>query len=226
MKAAEWFRTQKWDRKGEALSSTRIYLESASASFPLDLAQQEPKWYAIHTRSRFEKRVVDLLQEKKVFTFLPLLQQMRRWSDRWSKVEVPAFTCYAFVRIVATAEMRAKVVRTPGVLGLVGREGLGTSIANEEIDNLQTVFKERIPCIVHPFVNVGRRVRIRGGSLDGIEGILVGQRQDMSIVVSVGLLGRSLSIRAEGYNVEPIWSGPFKKVDPSISSKQEILRAS
>jgi transcription antitermination factor NusG len=207
------------------LSSTQINLETALASPPLDLAQQEPKWYAIYTRSRFEKRVADLLQEKEIFTFLPLLQQMHRWSDRWSKVEVPAFSCYAFVRVVTTAEARAKVLRTPGVLGFVGSEGLGTSIPDEEIENLLTIFNQKIPCVVHPFVNVGSRVRIRGGSLDGIEGIIVGQNQDMSIVVSVGLLGRSLSIRAEGYNVEPIWSGPFK-VDPSTSSKQKILQAS
>jgi transcription antitermination factor NusG len=205
------------------LSSTRINLEAALASPPLHLAQQEPKWYAIHTRSRFEKQVADLLREKEISTFLPLLQQMHRWSDRWSKVEVPAFSCYAFVRIVATAEGRVKVLRTPGVLGFVGNERLGTSIPDGEIENLLTVFKDRIPCVVHPFVNIGRRVRIRGGSLDGVEGILVGQNKDMSIVVSVELLGRSLSIRAEGYNLEPIWSGPFK-VEPSASSKQKILQ--
>ena len=200
-------------------------LEATLENLPLNLVQQEPRWYAIYTRSRFEKRVADLLQEKNIFTFLPLLQQMHRWSDRWSKVEVPAFTCYSFVRIAATADARVKVLRTPGVLGFVGREGLGTPIPNEEIENLRTVFKEKIPCKAHPFLNVGRRVRIRGGSLDGIEGILVGQNQDMSLVVSVELLGRSLSIRADGYNVEPIWSGS-STVDSSTSSKREILRAS
>jgi transcription antitermination factor NusG len=200
-------------------------LETTFASLPLDLARQDPRWYAIYTRSRFEKRAADLLQEKKIFTFLPLLQQMHRWSDRWSKVEVPAFTCYAFVRIMATADVRVEVLRTPGVLGFVGRGGLGASIPNEEIENLRTVFKERIPCTVHPFLNAGRRVRIRGGSLDGIEGILVRQNQDLSLVVSVELLGRSLSIRAEGYNLEPVWSGP-STIGLSTSSKQEILRAS
>src|ERR1700688_2731445 len=109
-------------------------LETTFASLPLDLARQDPRWYAIYTRSRFEKRVADQLQEKKIFTFLPLLQQLRRWSDRWSKVEVPAFTCYAFVRIVATADVRVQVLRTPGVLSFVGREGLGISIPDEEID--------------------------------------------------------------------------------------------
>ncbi|MBZ5644074.1 MAG: hypothetical protein LAO19_15035 [Acidobacteriia bacterium] len=165
-----------------------------------------------------------LLQEKRIFTFLPLLQQMRRWSDRWSKVEIPAFSCYAFVRIVATAEARAKVLRTAGVLGFVGGQGLGASIPDAEIENLRTVFHEGIPCLVHPFLNVGMHVRIRGGALDGVEGILVRQNQDMSLVVSVALLGRSLSIRAEGYNLDPICSGPIHITD-SNSSRQKILQA-
>ena len=53
-------------------------------------------------KPRHEKWIVGQLQEKKVFTFLPLLQQIRQWSDRRIKVEVPMFSCYAFVRIVQT----------------------------------------------------------------------------------------------------------------------------
>jgi hypothetical protein len=45
-------------------------------------------------------------------------------------------------------------------------------------------------------------VRIRGGSFDGIEGILVRQGRDQSLVISVELLHRSVSIRVEGYDVE------------------------
>ena len=185
-------------------------------------ALPELKWYAVYTRSRFEKRVVNVLQETNIFTFLPLLQRMHRWSDRWSKVEVPAFTCYVFVRIVATAEIRDRVLRTPGVLGFAGREGVGTAIPDGQIENLRTVFRERIPCTVHPFVEAGRRVRIRGGSLDGIEAVMISHNQGQSLLLSVGVLGRCLSIRAEGYDVEPIWSGP-PIIGPPTSSKHEIL---
>jgi hypothetical protein len=55
---------------------------------------------------------------------------------------------------------------------------------------------------VHPFVSAGKRVRIRGGSLDGVEGILMRQGGEQSVVVSVELLRRSVSIRVEGYDIE------------------------
>lgn len=114
------------------------------------------------------------------------------------------FSCYAFVRIAQTNEERLKVLRTPGVLGFVGNERQGTPIPDEQIENLRTAIREKIPCAVHPFIDMGRRVRVRGGSLDGIEGILVRQGAGQSLVVSVELLRRSVSIRVEGYNIEPV----------------------
>jgi transcription antitermination factor NusG len=179
-----------------------IKLES-NAAFPAPcVAAKESRWYAIHTVARHEKSVAQQLQENGVLTFLPLMQQIRQWSDRRAKVEVPLFSCYAFVRTVQTTEERLKVLRTPGVLGFVGSERVGTPIPTEEIENLQTAIREKIPFAVHPFLRAGKRVRIRGGSLDGMEGILVGRAGDTSLIVSVELLQRSVSIRVDGYDVE------------------------
>src|SRR6202521_2140196 len=169
---------------------------------PLGQVPEESNWYAIHTMARHEKWIAQQLQEKRVFTFLPLLQQIHRWSDRRSKVEVPMFSCYAFVRVARTTEERLKVLRTPGVLGFVGNERQGTPIPDEQVESLRTAISENIPCFPYPFIRAGRRVRIRGGSLDGVEGILVRQGVDQSLVVSVELLRRSVAIRVEGYEIE------------------------
>src|SRR5258708_2367733 len=131
-----------------------------------------------------------------------MLQQIHRWSDRRTKVEVPMFSCYAFVRMVQAVDERLKVLRTPGVLGFVGSERKGTPIPDEQIENLRKVTSENTPSFQHPFISAGKRVRIRGGSLDGLEGILVRQGADQSLVVSMELLCRSVSIRLEGYDIE------------------------
>jgi hypothetical protein len=47
-------------------------------------------------------------------------------------------------------------------------------------------------------------VRICGGALDGLEGIFTAENNDHSIVISVGLIQRSLSVRVAGYKVEPL----------------------
>jgi transcription antitermination factor NusG len=184
------------------VSSSQIHFESKSQIPPLDCAPEESNWYAVHTLARHEKRVAAQFEEKRVSTFLPLLCQTHRWSDRRVKVEVPMFSCYAFVRIVHTVEERLKVLRTPGVLGFVGSERQGTPIPDEQIESLRTAINERIPCFPHAFISAGRRVRIRGGSLDCVEGILVRQGGDQRLVLSVELLHRSVAIRVEGYDIE------------------------
>lgn len=184
------------------MSSAQIHFESALLLSPPGLSPKESNWYAIHTMARHEKRVVEQLRESNIFTFLPLLQQIRQWSDRRSKVEVPMFSCYAFVRVSQKSEERLKVLRTSGVLGFVGSERRGTPIPEEEIENLRTAINGKIPCATHPFISAGQRVRIRGGSLDGIEGILTNQGGVQSVVLSVELLRRSISLRVKGYDLE------------------------
>jgi len=117
--------------------SSRIHLESTSQFPPVGFAQEESNWYAVHTMARHEKRVASQFEEKRVCTFLPLLHQVHRWSDRRSVVETPMFSCYAFVRMVQTVAERLKVLRTPGVLGFVGSERQGTPIPDEQIESLR-----------------------------------------------------------------------------------------
>src|SRR6202140_2061258 len=108
----------------------------------LNYAPEESSWYAVHTMARHEKRIAAQFEEKRVCTFLPLLQQIRKWSDRRTTVEVPMFSCYAFVHIAQTTEERLKVLRTPGVLAFVGSERHGTPIPNEQIESLRTAINE------------------------------------------------------------------------------------
>ena len=184
------------------MSSVQVRLERLVPYSPIHRTPAEPNWYAVHTMARHEKRVAAQLEEKRLCTFLPLLRQTHKWSDRRRLVEIPMFGCYAFVRIAQTTEERLRILRTPGVLGFVGSERQGTPIPEEQIESLRTATKENIPCFPHAFIGAGRRVRICGGSLDGLQGILVRQGADQSLVLSVELLHRSVSIRVQGYDIE------------------------
>jgi transcriptional antiterminator NusG len=178
------------------------YSACAPQFLPLALLPGTMGWYAVQTRARHEKRVAAQLEEKRVCTFLPLLNESRKWSDRRSRVEVPMFGCYAFVRIAQSIEERLKVLRTPGVLGFVGSEKQGTEIPDGQIESLRSAILGNAACAPHPYLNIGKRVRICGGSLNGVEGILEREGAGQSLVVSVELLHRSISIRVEGYDIE------------------------
>jgi transcriptional antiterminator NusG len=186
------------------VSLSQIHAPLATRFPSLPRSAEEPNWYALHTIARHEKRVASQLEEARVQTFLPLLAEVHRWSDRQARVEVPMFGCYAFVRITQRVEERLKILRTPGVLGFVGSERQGTPIPEEQIESLRTAIQEKIAFYPHAYLSAGQRVRICGGSLDGMQGILVRQGQDQSLVVSVELLHRSVAIRVEGYDIEPV----------------------
>lgn len=162
------------------------------------------QWYAIRTRSRHEKVVERQLQGQEIEVFYPVTSQMHRWSDRHKLVESPLFPGYVFVHIAPSPEERVRVLRTHGVVEIVGYQGHGISIPSEQIDAVRALVNSNIPFAKHVYLKVGQRVRIRGGSLDGVEGILLAQNGARNLVISVEPIQRSISIRIEGYQVEPM----------------------
>jgi transcription antitermination factor NusG len=164
----------------------------------------DEQWYAVHTQARHERVVAHRLRELGVNTFLPLVTEVHRWSDRKKSVELPLFGCYVFVKLAATGEERLRVLRIDGVFKFVGARGLGTPIAESQIEAVRTLIGQRVPWTAHPFLQIGQRVRVRGGALDGVEGILLARNDDNTLVVSIDAIQRSLAVRIEGYDVEPL----------------------
>ena len=161
-------------------------------------------WYAIRTRSRHEKVVATQLKNLEVETFLPLVSQIHRWSDRRKGVEVPLFPGYAFVRLLYTADQRLRVVRAHGVVDFIGTQGQATPIPDSQIEDIKTLLTHGVPFENHAYLQIGQRVRIRGGSLDKVEGILIEKKKERVLVISIEPIQRSLSIDLDGYDVEVV----------------------
>lgn len=171
-----------------------------NAAFHLPVSDN-PLWYAIQTRYRFEKRVTAHLQRKGIETFLPVLEEVHRWSDRDKRVDTLLFSGYTFARLNPASWSRMDLVRTVGVIGLIGFAGQVIPIPTKQIDDLQVLLSQKVPCALHPFLKIGQRVRIRGGCLDGLEGIL-DECGEKNLVISVDSIERSVAMRIEGYELE------------------------
>jgi transcription antitermination factor NusG len=168
------------------------------------LGLDQPSWFAIQTRPRYEKKVTVELQERGVKTFLPIYSAKRQWSDRRQIVQLPLFPGYVFVRIAPMLETRVSVLRTNGVLRFVGVRNMGIPIPDCEIEGIQTVLEGGAAFKPYPYVRVGECVRIRGGCFDGVSGVLTAINGDESLVVSINMIQRSIAMRIEGYQVEAI----------------------
>jgi transcription antitermination factor NusG len=185
------------------MSSGHAVRTALAAVAPSPIVEQA-QWYALRTRSRHEKMVADQLDRLGVENFLPLLKRTRQWSDRVREVELPLFSGYTFVRVVLTSPDRLRVLQTHGVAGFVGINCCGTEIPESQIQDIRTLLASDVPFEEQPFLRVGQRVRVRGGALDGVEGILSARNDDRSLVISLEPIQRSLSVRIQGYTVEPV----------------------
>jgi transcription antitermination factor NusG len=184
------------------MSSGHEVFETASATRATKT--ELSRWYAVQTRARHEKTIVERLREQGMTSFLPLVSEVHRWSDRRKTVELPLFSCYVFVKLMPSNEDRLRVCRISGVFGIVGPGGQAAPIPDEQIEAVRTLLTQQLPWSVHPFLKIGQRVRIRGGSMDGVEGILLARNGDRTLVVSVDVIQRSLAVRIEGYDVEAV----------------------
>jgi len=164
--------------------------------------EKKPSWYAVQTRAQHEKSVAYRFERSGIETFLPLISEVHRWSDRKKIVQLPLFGCYVFARIFPINQDRIRLLRVDGVLSLVGKRGEGTPIPDEQIEAVKVLIEQKLPWTSHPFLKVGQRVRIRSGALDGMEGVLVSCNGDKSLVFSVDAIQRSLAVRIEGYELE------------------------
>lgn len=160
----------------------------------------EPRWYAAYTNPNHEKRVAMQLGQRSVEHFLPLYDSVRRWKDRRMKLQLPLFPGYVFVRLALRDRMQ--VLQVPSVVRLVGFNGAPAALAEEEIESLRCALIEGVRAEPHPFLRVGRRVRITAGPLAGREAILVRWKGDLRVVLSTELIQRSVLIHIDAASVE------------------------
>ncbi|HET6144567.1 MAG TPA: UpxY family transcription antiterminator [Candidatus Acidoferrales bacterium] len=185
---------------GEALPFMHTTFEQRD-NLDLSTVLLAPEWFAIRTRPRHEKAVVKQFEMSRVESFLPLCTEVRSWSDRRKEVDLPLFPGYVFVRFSNSSYMRLRVFQARGVIGFVGPNNRATAIPAKQIEALRSLVDAQVELRPHSYLNVGQRIRIQNGALQGMEGVLVRVASDESLVVSVDLIHKSVAIRLEGYDV-------------------------
>jgi transcription antitermination factor NusG len=161
----------------------------------------ELRWYAAYTCANHEKRVREQLEQRSLESFLPVYETVRQWKDRRMQLQVPLFPGYLFVRIAAIDRLR--VLQVPGLVRLVGFNGQLAALPDEEIEALKQGLAGGVRAEPHPFLTVGRRVRVKRGPFEGRQGILLRRKGKLRLVLSIELIMRSVVIDIDIDDVEP-----------------------
>ena len=152
-------------------------------------------WFAVQVRTRREASAAEHLAGKGYEWFLPLYKSRKPWSDRIKEFETPLFPGYLFCRF--NPQDRLPILKTPGVIQVVGYNRVPVPVDEQEIAAIQTLVASGIPNQPWPFLSVGDKVRIESGPLRGLEGILTDFKGNHRLVLSVSLLQRSVAVEID-----------------------------
>ncbi|MBP1607973.1 MAG: putative Transcription termination/antitermination factor NusG [Acidobacteria bacterium] len=170
----------------------------------LDPSMNKPSWYAVCTRSRFEKKLLWELTERSVEVFLPMREILSRWKDRKKRIWIPLFSGYIFVNHINTPENRYRVLNVPGAVRFVSINGRAEPVPDYQIDAVRRFLEANIAVDPYPYMQVGRRVEIIAGPLKGIQGILVQKKGRFRFVLKVDLIQQAVSVEVDASDIRPL----------------------
>jgi transcription antitermination factor NusG len=191
-------------------------LESDSADAKRQSCDVFP-WFALQVRTRQEASVAQQLTGQGYERFLPLYKLRKRWSDRIKEVSAPLFPGYLFCRF--NPQDRLPILKTPGVIQIVGFNNGPAAVDEAEIRSIQTLATAGVAHQPWPFLAAGDRVRIESGPLLGLEGILIDVKRSHRLVLSVTLLQRSVAVEIDSALITAV--GPTRTRQPEKSSSQD-----
>lgn len=163
------------------------------------------RWYAVYVKSRFEKKTFQLLEERHIEAYLPLISRLKQWSDRKKMVEEPLFKSYLFVH--TDLKNYFDILNTPGVVRFVCFEGKPVPVPDNQLVAVKEFVgendkEEDLTDLVD--LHEGQMVEIVYGQMKGLVGRLVEIRGKQRLVVNIEAVGHSLPISISRSQVQSL----------------------
>ena len=161
-------------------------------------------WYALHTRSRFENVVLDGLMRKKIDVFLPRITVRSKRVDRKKMIQVPLFPGYLFVKTSLDPHEHLEVVKTIGVVKMVGNRQGPVPISHESIESLKIMVQSNQEILTGTALKQGDRVMVVTGPFAGVTGVFVRYGGRGRVVVIIEALGQYAAVDVSEDDIEVI----------------------
>ena len=195
------------------METSTMSIESPILSGDPRIAMYGPsQWYAVYTCANHERSVADQLVSRGVEHFLPQYESVRRWKDRKVRLRLPLFPGYVFVYLAL--QNRLRVLQVPGVVRFVGFDGHPAAMPEEEVTRVRQFLNEGLRVEPHKYLQSGRRVRVKSGPLEGMEGIIVRRKNGCRLVISFSLIQRSVAVEVDAGDLEAAWGKARYVVSP------------
>lgn len=130
---------------------------------------EELKWFVMYTASRSEKKVADRLTERGWEVYLPMVEELRQWSDRKKKVKRALFNGYVFVK--TRRNQLWECLQVPGAVKFVHFSGHHATVRDEVLDTIKRIVDTGVDVETDGSeIEPGEKVKVIGGPLQNMSG--------------------------------------------------------
>jgi len=99
---------------------------------------------------------------------------------------------------------RLQVLQIPSVVHLVSFAGNPAPLQEEDIHAMQDCLSHGILVEPHPYLQVGRPAQVKGGPLQGLQGIIVRRKNKTRFILSFDLIKRSVAVEIDDVDLAPL----------------------
>ncbi|AKP50069.1 UpxY family transcription antiterminator [Cyclobacterium amurskyense] len=150
-------------------------------------------WYVMYTAPRAEKKVALRLKEKGTEVYLPLIEEIRQWSDRKKKIQKPLFNGYIFVH--TSKERLWESLQVSGAVKFINFSGEHSFIHQDEIDTIQRIIETGVSVEVETDnIEKGEMVKILGGPLQGFQGECIKKSNQDYFIIRIPSINQSMLV--------------------------------
>ena len=164
----------------------------------------ERQWYVLHTKSRHEKVVNDLLLKKSVEAYLPIVTVRSKRRDRKAMIRVPLFPGYLFVKTDLHPNSHLEVVKTVGAVRLIGNQHRPIPVPEEALESLQIMVDSNNPVTTGHRLETGDKVMVVYGPFTGVVGTFVRHGGKGRVIVNIEALGQFAGVEVSEGDIEII----------------------
>ncbi len=155
----------------------------------------DKQWIVVRSKPRSEKVAHNELVKKNIESYLPLLKERRKWSDRKKWVEFPLFSSYLFARIDIKDSIF--VLQTQGVNTIVKFGKQIAIVQNSVIEAIKLAMEGGYQLEPVEYFVEGNRVEVIAGPMKGVKGIVAKLRGQNRLIIKIDAIQQALSIQIE-----------------------------
>ena len=157
-------------------------------------------WLVCHTKPRCEKKFAALMTAEKFEHYLPLIDSVRRYAQQTKRFTKPLFPGYVFAKI--PRELKARIYQQDLLARAIVVEDEDKFL--HQLSDVKAIVASGFELSVMPLLTKGRRVKIVGGPLHGVEGYVDNPAQPSGVVIAVDVLQQGLLVKVPAENLQAL----------------------